>query len=80
MCVRRCLSQLEGDGLSLDGMFSKVMFKQDEKDMVVKAVHAVRPDYQPSSSFTQPLCSSPLVKDFYTQVNLSSFLHLYLQF
>ncbi|XP_062311594.1 DNA-directed RNA polymerase, mitochondrial isoform X2 [Osmerus eperlanus] len=71
--ILRCLSQLEGDGLSLDGMFRKVMFKQDEKDMVLKAVHAVQPNYQPSSSFTQPLCSSPLVKDFYTQRGEASY-------
>ncbi|KAG8003580.1 DNA-directed RNA polymerase [Nibea albiflora] len=45
--VTRCLSQMEEDGLSVDDVFSQCVFRQDERDMVLKAVHIVQPDYQP---------------------------------
>lgn len=63
--INRCLTQLEADGLCLDELFCKCWFRQDERDMVLKAVHSVQPDYQPRNTFSQPLCNSPLVKDYY---------------
>ncbi|XP_032381991.1 DNA-directed RNA polymerase, mitochondrial isoform X1 [Etheostoma spectabile] len=65
--IARCLSQMEEDGLSVDDLFSQCVFRQDERDMVLKAVHIVQPDYQPSLNANTNQCSSSLVKDFYTQ-------------
>ncbi|KAF1385866.1 hypothetical protein PFLUV_G00112200 [Perca fluviatilis] len=65
--ITRCLSQMEEDGLSVDDLFSQCVFRQDERDMVLKAVHVVQPDYQPSLNTNANQCSSSLVKDFYTQ-------------
>ncbi|XP_070817738.1 DNA-directed RNA polymerase, mitochondrial [Chaetodon trifascialis] len=65
--VTRCLSQMEEDGLCVDDLFSQCMFQQDERDMVLNAMRAVQPDYQPKFSATASQCTSPLVQDFYTQ-------------
>ncbi|XP_078141912.1 DNA-directed RNA polymerase, mitochondrial isoform X2 [Centroberyx gerrardi] len=65
--ISRCLSQMQEDGLSVDDLFSQCRFWQDERDMVLGAIHAVQPDYQPKSNSTTTHCSSPLVQDFYIQ-------------
>ncbi|XP_036442362.1 DNA-directed RNA polymerase, mitochondrial [Colossoma macropomum] len=65
--ISRCLQQMEEDGLSVDDVFRQCVFRQDERDMVLKAVRTVRPDYEPSETAENPLCSLPLVKDYYTQ-------------
>ncbi|XP_070764793.1 DNA-directed RNA polymerase, mitochondrial [Enoplosus armatus] len=65
--ITRCLSQMEEDGLSVDDVFSQCVFRQDERDMVLKAVHIVQPDYQPRPDTTASQCSSSLVQDFYIQ-------------
>ncbi|XP_063748166.1 DNA-directed RNA polymerase, mitochondrial isoform X2 [Eleginops maclovinus] len=65
--ITRCLTQMEEDGLSLDDVFRKCVFRQDERDMVLKAVQIVQPDYQPSLNTNTGQCSSSLVQDYYTQ-------------
>ncbi|XP_034564724.1 DNA-directed RNA polymerase, mitochondrial [Notolabrus celidotus] len=64
--VTRCLSQMEEDGLTVDDVFSQCIFHQDERDMVLKAVHIVQPDYQPNLHATTE-CYPPLVEDYYMQ-------------
>uniref|UniRef100_A0A671UEM3 DNA-directed RNA polymerase n=1 Tax=Sparus aurata TaxID=8175 RepID=A0A671UEM3_SPAAU len=66
--IIRCLNQMEEDGLSVDDVFSQCSFREDERDMVLKAMHIVEPDYQPRLSMTTDGCSLPLVEDFYKQV------------
>lgn len=73
LSISRCLSQMENDGLSVDDLFNQCVFRKDERDMVLKAVHIVQPDYQPRRNATASQCSSPLVQDFYKQVSLASF-------
>ncbi|XP_074491779.1 DNA-directed RNA polymerase, mitochondrial isoform X1 [Sebastes fasciatus] len=65
--ISRCLSQMEGDGLSVDDLFSRCVFRQDERDMVLKAVRIVQPDYQPNLNASTSQCASSLVQEFYTQ-------------
>ncbi|XP_068581990.1 LOW QUALITY PROTEIN: DNA-directed RNA polymerase, mitochondrial [Cebidichthys violaceus] len=65
--ITRCLSQMEEDGLSVDYLFSRCVFRQDERDMVLKALRIVQPDYQPSLKASATECSSSLVHDYYTQ-------------
>lgn len=65
--ISRCLSQMEEDGLSVDDLFSQCVFRQDERDMLLKAIRIIKPDYQPSLNMHASQCSSSLVQDFYTQ-------------
>uniref|UniRef100_A0A3B3WWZ9 DNA-directed RNA polymerase n=1 Tax=Poecilia mexicana TaxID=48701 RepID=A0A3B3WWZ9_9TELE len=64
--ISRCLDQMKKDGLSVDDLFRECVFRQDERDMLLKAVQTVRPDYEPSLTLNASQSSSPLVKDFYT--------------
>uniref|UniRef100_A0A8C5C720 DNA-directed RNA polymerase n=1 Tax=Gadus morhua TaxID=8049 RepID=A0A8C5C720_GADMO len=64
----RCLNHLEAEGLSLDNLFGQFVFRQDERDMVLKAVCSVRPEYQPASDYLTPDDRHPsLVQDLYLQ-------------
>uniref|UniRef100_A0A8C7QDV9 DNA-directed RNA polymerase n=1 Tax=Oncorhynchus mykiss TaxID=8022 RepID=A0A8C7QDV9_ONCMY len=65
MC--QVLRQMEEDGLPVDELFSHCVFRQDERDMVLRAIHTVQPDFQSSINTILQTCSSPLVKDFYTE-------------
>ncbi|XP_031430295.1 DNA-directed RNA polymerase, mitochondrial isoform X1 [Clupea harengus] len=65
--IDRCLQQIEEDGLSVDDIFRQTVFRQDERDMVLRAVCTARPDYQPSALSDQEVCSSPLVQEFYRE-------------
>uniref|UniRef100_A0A8C8M1W4 DNA-directed RNA polymerase n=1 Tax=Oncorhynchus tshawytscha TaxID=74940 RepID=A0A8C8M1W4_ONCTS len=66
--INRVLRQMEEDGLPVDELFSHCVFRQDERDMVLRAIHTVQPDFQSSINTILQTCSSPLVKDFYTEV------------
>ncbi|KAL1023028.1 hypothetical protein UPYG_G00035560 [Umbra pygmaea] len=65
--INRVLRQIKEDGLSLDEMFHHCVFRQDERDMVLKAIQMVTPEYQPSIKHVRHMCSSPLVKEFYNE-------------
>ncbi|XP_038858275.1 DNA-directed RNA polymerase, mitochondrial-like [Salvelinus namaycush] len=65
--INRVLHQMEEDGLPVDELFSHCVFRQDERDMVLRAIHTVQPDFQPTINTILQTCSSPLVKDFYTE-------------
>lgn len=61
---------MEKDGLSVDDIFCQCAFRQDERDMVLRAVHIVQPDYHPNiNTSTDQLNGLPaLVQDYYMQV------------
>ncbi|XP_037106422.1 DNA-directed RNA polymerase, mitochondrial [Syngnathus acus] len=63
--ISRCLTHMEKDGISVDDLFSQCVFRLDERDMVLKAIHTVQPDYQPTGNLTTSQSSAVLVKDFY---------------
>ncbi|KAM4574867.1 DNA-directed RNA polymerase, mitochondrial [Fundulus diaphanus] len=65
--ILRCLNKMREDGLSVHDLFSQCVFRQDERDMLLRAIHTVKPDYEPSLSLNASQCSSPLVQDFYTK-------------
>ncbi|XP_018522792.1 LOW QUALITY PROTEIN: DNA-directed RNA polymerase, mitochondrial [Lates calcarifer] len=65
--ITRCLSQMEEDGLSVDDLFSQCVFRQDERDMVLKAIRVIHPNYQPHHNMTTNQCYSSLIQDFYTK-------------
>uniref|UniRef100_A0A8C2B3L6 DNA-directed RNA polymerase n=1 Tax=Cyprinus carpio TaxID=7962 RepID=A0A8C2B3L6_CYPCA len=78
--IKRCLQQMEVDGLSVDDVFRQCVFKKDEREMVLRAVRLVHPEYQPSVSKDQPVCSLPLVKQFYAEVPLHYITLRYIAF
>ncbi|XP_077463991.1 DNA-directed RNA polymerase, mitochondrial [Stigmatopora argus] len=65
--INRCLNQMTRHGLSLDDIFTKCVFQLDERDMVLKAVHVIQPDYQPPSRVNISQNPLPLVEEFYTK-------------
>uniref|UniRef100_H2VAF5 DNA-directed RNA polymerase n=1 Tax=Takifugu rubripes TaxID=31033 RepID=H2VAF5_TAKRU len=67
--VTRCLNQMEKDGVSVDDIFRQCAFRQDERDMVLRAVRIVQPDYCPSldTSRNQLNGLPALVQDYYMQ-------------
>ncbi|KAJ0065116.1 hypothetical protein NL108_005600, partial [Boleophthalmus pectinirostris] len=65
--IIRCLNQMEEDGFSVDDLFSQCLFRQDERDMVMNAIHVVQPEYQPNVNPDGKQQYPSLVEDFYTQ-------------
>ncbi|XP_041647911.1 DNA-directed RNA polymerase, mitochondrial isoform X2 [Cheilinus undulatus] len=65
--VKRCLEQMKEDGLSVDDMFNQCVFRQDERDVALKAIRIVQPDYEPKLNSNTRECYPPLVQDYYTQ-------------
>uniref|UniRef100_A0A6Q2XK41 DNA-directed RNA polymerase n=1 Tax=Esox lucius TaxID=8010 RepID=A0A6Q2XK41_ESOLU len=61
--INRVLQQIQWDGLSVDELFRHCVFRQDERDMVLKAIHTLKPDFQPSIKPILHTCSSPLRTD-----------------
>lgn len=70
----RCLNQMEKDGLSVDDIFSQCVFRQDERDMVLRAVHIIQPDYHPSRNANANECLPALVQGYYVQVSQAGIL------
>ncbi|CAJ0952034.1 unnamed protein product [Ranitomeya imitator] len=64
--IQRCLNQMEEHGLSVDGLFQGLPYIEDERDMVLKAIRQVMPNFVPSPK-VPIVCTSSLVKDFYTK-------------
>ncbi|KAI5101019.1 DNA-directed RNA polymerase, mitochondrial isoform X1 [Silurus meridionalis] len=71
--INRCLQQMAEAGLCLDDLFRQCVFRQDERDMVLKAVRSVQPGYGPHTPSERPLCSLPLVESFYTKRREASY-------
>uniref|UniRef100_A0A8C8BPD5 DNA-directed RNA polymerase n=1 Tax=Oncorhynchus tshawytscha TaxID=74940 RepID=A0A8C8BPD5_ONCTS len=46
--INRVLRQMKEDGLCVEELFRLCVFRQDERDMVLRAIHTVEPDFQPS--------------------------------
>lgn len=65
---------MEKDGLYVDDVFSQCVFRQDERDMVLRAVHIVRPGYHPSLNANTNQSSPALVQDYYSQVSQAGVL------
>ncbi|XP_072517016.1 DNA-directed RNA polymerase, mitochondrial [Salminus brasiliensis] len=65
--IKSCLQQMKKDGLCVDDVFRQCVFRQDEREVVLKVVQEVQPDYEPPAAAENLQCSLSLVKDFYTQ-------------
>uniref|UniRef100_H3ATV4 DNA-directed RNA polymerase n=1 Tax=Latimeria chalumnae TaxID=7897 RepID=H3ATV4_LATCH len=65
--ISRCVQQLNADGFTLEDLFNQCIFHENEIEMILKAMHTVQPDFMPPIQRQIEICSSPLVKDFYTK-------------
>ncbi|XP_078054386.1 DNA-directed RNA polymerase, mitochondrial [Mustelus asterias] len=79
--IERCLQQLEEDGFTTQGLFKNCVFQKDEREMVLKAICAVDPDFQLQTEPEMEVCQSPLVKEFYSKAEPVKYpkLHLCVQ-
>ncbi|KAH1174492.1 DNA-directed RNA polymerase, mitochondrial [Mauremys mutica] len=65
--VKRCVQQLEEDGFNLDDLFKDAVYEEDEREMVLKAVRIINPNFQPLSRPHSEICTSPLLRDLYSK-------------
>ncbi|XP_067824461.1 DNA-directed RNA polymerase, mitochondrial [Heptranchias perlo] len=66
--IERCIQQLEEDGFTMQDLFRRCVFHKDEREMVMKAVCVVQPNFQHPSEPEVEVCQSPLVKHFYSKI------------
>ncbi|NXG57642.1 RPOM protein, partial [Hemiprocne comata] len=71
--IWRCLQQLKNDGFHVDELFQKCLFEEDEKEMVLKAIRIVQPNYQLPPSPSPQTCKSSLLQDFYSKEKTVSY-------
>ncbi|XP_041061026.1 DNA-directed RNA polymerase, mitochondrial isoform X1 [Carcharodon carcharias] len=79
--IERCLQQLKEDGFTTQDLFKTCVFRKDEREMVMKAICAVSPDFQLQPEPEVEFCQSPLVNHFYSKVETVKYpkLHLCVQ-
>lgn len=65
----RCVQQLKHNGFHVDELFQKCLFEEDEKEMVLRAVRIVQPEYQLPPPPSPQTCTSSLLQDFYSKVS-----------
>lgn len=70
------MQQLEEDGFHLDELFKDTVYEEDERQMVLKAVRIIKPNFQPLSLPHSEICSSPLLRDFYSKVKGGCWAHV----
>ncbi|KFQ39060.1 hypothetical protein N332_09746, partial [Mesitornis unicolor] len=71
--IWRCLQQLESNGFHVDELFQKCLFEEDEKEMMLKAIRTVQPDYQLPPPPSPQTCKSSLLQDFYSKEKTVSY-------
>ncbi|XP_051495790.1 DNA-directed RNA polymerase, mitochondrial [Apus apus] len=71
--VWRCLQQLKNNGFHVDELFQKCLFEEDEKEMVLRAIRIVQPDYQLPPSPSPQTSKSSLLQDFYSKEKTVSY-------
>ncbi|NXK53590.1 RPOM protein, partial [Chauna torquata] len=71
--IWRCLQQLKQDGFHMDELFQKCLFEGDEKEMVLRAIRIVQPDYQLPPPPKPQTCKSTLLKNFYSKEEVVSY-------
>ncbi|NXU77380.1 RPOM protein, partial [Oreotrochilus melanogaster] len=71
--VWRCLQQLKNDGFHVDELFQKCLFEEDEKEMVLRAIRIVQPNYQLPPPPSPQTCKSSLLQDFYSKERMVSY-------
>uniref|UniRef100_A0A8C0A6B2 DNA-directed RNA polymerase n=1 Tax=Bos mutus grunniens TaxID=30521 RepID=A0A8C0A6B2_BOSMU len=78
--IRRCLKQMEQDGLSLQGLFSAVPLSTGEREELLRAVRKARPAFSPQPPPPPPpqVNTSPLLQEIYAKDPSVSYPKLHL--
>ncbi|XP_070230338.1 DNA-directed RNA polymerase, mitochondrial isoform X4 [Bos mutus] len=78
--IRRCLKQMEQDGLSLQGLFSAVPLSTEEREELLRAVRKARPAFSPQPPPPPPpqVNTSPLLQEIYAKDPSVSYPKLHL--
>ncbi|XP_048470095.1 DNA-directed RNA polymerase, mitochondrial isoform X2 [Rhincodon typus] len=76
--IERCLQQLKEDGFTIQDVFKNCVFQKDEREMVLKAICAVDPEFQLQPEPEVEICQSPLVKRFYSKAEPIKYPKLHL--
>uniref|UniRef100_A0A8C9FCU2 DNA-directed RNA polymerase n=1 Tax=Pavo cristatus TaxID=9049 RepID=A0A8C9FCU2_PAVCR len=71
--IWRCVQHLKKDGFHVDELFQKCLFEGDEKEMVLKAIRIIQPDYQLPPPPKPEICKSALLKNFYSEKKMVSY-------
>ncbi|XP_014738390.1 PREDICTED: DNA-directed RNA polymerase, mitochondrial isoform X2 [Sturnus vulgaris] len=65
--ILRYLQQLSSNGFHVDELFQKCLFEEDEKEMVLRAIRTVQPNYQLPPPPSPEISKSSLLQDFYSR-------------
>ncbi|NWT21921.1 RPOM protein, partial [Cardinalis cardinalis] len=71
--ILRYLQQLNSSGFHVDELFQKCLFEEDEKEMVLRAIRTVQPNYQLPPPPSPKICKSSLLHDFYSRETMGSY-------
>ncbi|XP_065601949.1 DNA-directed RNA polymerase, mitochondrial isoform X1 [Cyrtonyx montezumae] len=71
--IWRCVQQLKKEGFHVDDLFQKCLFEGNEKEMVLKAIRIIQPDYQLPPPPKPEICKSALLKNFYSKKKVVSY-------
>uniref|UniRef100_A0A8C3MJ21 DNA-directed RNA polymerase, mitochondrial n=1 Tax=Geospiza parvula TaxID=87175 RepID=A0A8C3MJ21_GEOPR len=71
--ILRYLQQLNSSGFHVDELFQKCLFEEDEKEMVLRAIRAVQPNYQLPPPPSPRISKSSLLQDFYSRETMGSY-------
>ncbi|XP_067414975.1 DNA-directed RNA polymerase, mitochondrial [Emydura macquarii macquarii] len=65
--IQRCVQEMKEDGFHLDELFTGSIYEKDEREMVLKALRIIKPNFQPPFLPHTEICTSPLLRDFYSK-------------
>ncbi|NXA55680.1 RPOM protein, partial [Nothocercus julius] len=65
--IQSCVQRLKNDGFHVDELFQKCLFEEDEKEMVLKAIRMIQPNYELPPPRSPETCQSSLLQDFYSK-------------
>ncbi|NWJ07305.1 RPOM protein, partial [Crypturellus undulatus] len=65
--IRSCVERLKNDGFRVDELFQKCLFEEDEKEMVLRAIRMILPDYELPPPPNTETCKSSLLQNFYSK-------------
>ncbi|XP_030919155.1 DNA-directed RNA polymerase, mitochondrial isoform X4 [Geospiza fortis] len=71
--ILRYLQQLNSSGFHVDELFQKCLFEEDEKEMVLRAIRTVQPNYQLPPPPSPRISKSSLLQDFYSRETMGSY-------
>ncbi|XP_047633783.1 DNA-directed RNA polymerase, mitochondrial isoform X2 [Phacochoerus africanus] len=69
--IRRCLKQMAQDGLQLEGLFTSVLLREEERAELLKAVRKAKPTFSVPCPRPPPpqVNTSPLLREIYAKPN-----------